>query len=51
MKIKKAIPNLPLPRNSRGETFEQEQCGELESELLREILGLDKRARSEYHES
>jgi hypothetical protein len=50
MKIKKAIPNLPLPLNREGRTFEEEQNRELESELLREIFGFDKRARVSYPE-
>ena len=49
MKAKKEqmCVKLPVPRNMRGETFEQEQARELEDELQREILGLGKRARRE----
>jgi hypothetical protein len=46
----KGVPNLPIPRNQEGQTFEQEQDHELESELLREIFGLDKQARVSYPE-
>ena len=47
MKAKKEqmCVKLPVPRNMRGETFEQEQTRELEDELQREIIGLDNRAR------
>jgi hypothetical protein len=36
MKIDRAIPNLPTPRNDRDETFEQEQVREFEDEISRE---------------
>jgi hypothetical protein len=50
VKIKKALTNLPIPRSLRDETFEQEQERELETEVEREILGLDNRARREHNE-
>ena len=38
MKIKTAIPNLPLPRNDYYETFEEEQARQLEAEIQRDSL-------------